>query len=105
MKALKCESCVAWMMSGDYEKGFCEGVGREYTFPHVLPPSPHCVLRALTRNSQVPRGKQQEAEDAMSVLNNAASVFTKAALVYAMQMNEVELKKGFEIQDKVQMLI
>jgi Arf-GAP/coiled-coil/ANK repeat/PH domain-containing protein len=56
---------------------------------------------ALSRNAQVPRGKQQEADDALAVLQTTTTAFTKSALIYTMQVNEVQLKKGFMVQDSV----
>ena len=43
----------------------------------------------------------QEGEEASSQLQSTTVAFTKAALVYAMQINDVQLKKGHEIQDRV----
>ena len=69
--------------------------------PHspLLPPLPS-PLRATTRNAQISRTKTQEGEEASSQLVLANMAFTKAALVYSMQINEVQLKKGHEVQDR-----
>ena len=65
---------------------------------HSFPPLPP---RATTRNAQISRTKVQEGEEASSQLVQANVAFTKAALVYSMQINEVQLKKGHEVQDRV----
>ena len=70
--------------------------------PSLLSPfPPSSPPRATTRNAQISRTKVQEGEEASSQLALANVAFTKAALVYSMQINDVQLKKGHEIQDKV----
>ena len=74
-------------------------------FSSLPPPSPSLSSlphpRATTRNAQISRTKVQEGEEASAQLQSASVAFTKAALVYSMQINDVQLKKGHEIQDRV----
>ena len=82
----------------------CEATQHAHTVAFIYPPplpSPPSPPRATTRNAQISRTKVQEGEEASSQLSLANVAFTKAALVYSMQINDLQLKKGHEIQDKV----
>ncbi|XP_025083083.1 arf-GAP with coiled-coil, ANK repeat and PH domain-containing protein 2-like isoform X3 [Pomacea canaliculata] len=54
---------------------------------------------ALVRNSQAPRSKAQECEEAFNVLTAMKSCFAHTALDYVFQVNVLQSKKRFEVLD------
>ncbi|XP_062305748.1 arf-GAP with coiled-coil, ANK repeat and PH domain-containing protein 1 [Osmerus eperlanus] len=52
---------------------------------------------ALSRNAQVPRGKQHEVEEASHTLLHARRTFRSGALDYVLQINVIEAKKKTDI--------
>nr|KAG5696285.1 hypothetical protein BaRGS_027895 [Batillaria attramentaria] len=54
---------------------------------------------ALVRNSQAPRAKPQECEEALNVLTAMKSAFAHTSLDYVFQVNVLHSKKRFEVLD------